>query len=188
MECSGSPRADKCLQEAGQLGMLAAFISASQQTMFDIVLYQPEIPSNTGNIMRVAANTGCRLHLVRPMGFHLDDRALKRAGMDYREIANVTEHACWEDLAAAMAGRRMFALSTHARGVYAEQKFRAGDVFIFGPETRGLPAGILELFPAGRRLRLPMQAATRSLNLANCVSIVIYEAWRQNEFASAGGM
>ncbi len=138
--------------------------------------------------MRVAANTGCRLHLVRPMGFHLDDRALKRAGMDYREIANVTEHACWEDLAAAMAGRRMFALSTHARGVYAEQKFRAGDVFIFGPETRGLPAGILELFPAGRRLRLPMQAATRSLNLANCVSIVIYEAWRQNEFASAGGM
>ena len=154
--------------------------------MFDIVLYQPEIPPNTGNIMRIAANTGCRLHLVRPMGFQLNDRVLKRAGMDYREIASVTEHACWEDLVSAMSGRRMFALSTHGTGVYAEQKFRIGDVFVFGPETRGLPPGILDLFPLERRLRLPMNAASRSLNLANCVAVVIYEAWRQNGFALTG--
>ena len=153
--------------------------------MFDIVLYQPEIPPNTGNIMRIAANTGCRLHLIRPMGFQLNDRALKRAGMDYREIASVSEHACWEDLITAMSGRRMFALSTRAKGVYAEQKFNPMDVFVFGPETRGLPSAIMESFPVDRRLCLPMHQASRSLNLANCVAIVIYEAWRQNGFVSA---
>ena len=154
--------------------------------MFDIVLYQPEIPTNTGNIMRIAANTGCRLHLIRPMGFQLNDRALKRAGMDYREIASVTEHACWEDLVSAMSGRRIFALSTHGTSIYTEQKFSDGDVFVFGPETRGLPTGVLDLFPAERRLRLPMQTASRSLNLANCVAVVVYEAWRQNGFALTG--
>jgi tRNA (cytidine/uridine-2'-O-)-methyltransferase len=160
---------------------------SSQHTMFDIVLYQPEIPPNTGNIMRIAANTGCRLHLIRPMGFQLNDRALKRAGMDYREIASVTEHACWEDLASAMSGRRMFAMSTHATSIYSEQRFSVRDVFVFGPETRGLPPGIMDFFPVERRLRVPMHAASRSLNLANCVAIVIYEAWRQNDFISTDG-
>jgi tRNA (cytidine/uridine-2'-O-)-methyltransferase len=155
--------------------------------MFDIVLYQPEIPPNTGNIMRIAANTGCRLHLIRPMGFQLNDRELKRAGMDYRELASVTEHACWGDLFSTLSGRRIFALSTRATTAYAEQKFSAGDVFVFGPETRGLPSEILELFPAELRLRLPMCPASRSLNLANCVAVVIYEAWRQNDFATADG-
>ena len=150
--------------------------------MFDIVLYQPEIPPNTGNIMRIAANSGCRLHLIRPLGFQLNDRALKRAGMDYREIASVTEHACWEDFVSAMSGRRMFAMSTRATSVYADQRFISGDVFVFGPETRGLPPSVMNCFPVEMRLRLPMQSASRSLNLANCVAIVIYEAWRQNDF------
>jgi tRNA (cytidine/uridine-2'-O-)-methyltransferase len=153
--------------------------------MFDIVLYQPEIPPNTGNIMRIAANTGCHLHLVRPMGFQLNDRDLKRAGMDYRDLATVTEHACWEDCSAALADRRMFALSTRATGLYSEQQFRAGDVFVFGPETRGLPAEVLEQFPGNLRLKLPMIAASRSLNLSNCVAVMIYEAWRQTGFAPA---
>ena len=153
--------------------------------MFELVLYQPEIPPNTGNIMRVAANTGCRLHLVRPMGFQLNDRALRRAGMDYREIANVTVHGSWEDLTTALSGRRMFALSTRATTNYSRQEFTPGDVFVFGPETRGLPDNVLNQFPAERLLRLPMRADSRSLNLANCVAVVAYEAWRQNGFASA---
>lgn len=151
--------------------------------MFDIVLYQPEIPPNTGNIMRIAANTGCHLHLVRPMGFQLNDRELKRAGMDYRNLARVTEHACWEACASALSDRRMFALSTRAAGIYADRQFQPGDVFVFGPETRGLPAEVLGQFPESRQLRLPMTGASRSVNLSNCVAVMIYEAWRQNRFA-----
>ena len=153
--------------------------------MFEIILYQPEIPPNSGNIIRLAANTGCHLHLVRPMGFQLNDRELKRAGMDYRDLANVTEHACWEDCRAALSNRRMFALSTRAARIYTTQQFFPGDTFVFGPETRGLPSDVLSQFPENQRLRLPMNASSRSLNLAKCVAITIYEAWRQNEFASS---
>lgn len=155
--------------------------------LFDIVLYQPEIPPNTGNIMRIAANTGCRLHLVRPMGFRLDDRELRRAGMDYRDLANVTQHACWEDCAAALSDRRMFALSTRAATGYSSPRFQAQDAFLFGPETRGLPDEVLNQFPLERRLKLPMQAASRSLNLSNCVAVMVYEAWRQTGFAQTPG-
>ncbi|MSQ51987.1 MAG: tRNA (cytidine(34)-2'-O)-methyltransferase [Betaproteobacteria bacterium] len=152
--------------------------------MFEIILYQPEIPPNAGNIIRLAANTGCHLHLVRPMGFQLNDRELKRAGMDYRDLTNVTEHACWEDCKMALSDRRMFALSTRAARVYTTQQFHPGDAFVFGPETRGLPSEVLSQFPENLRLRLPMNAANRSLNLANCVAVTIYEAWRQNAFGS----
>jgi tRNA (cytidine/uridine-2'-O-)-methyltransferase len=151
--------------------------------MFHIVLYQPEIPPNTGNIIRIAANTGCRLHLVRPMGFQLGDRELKRAGMDYRDLAHVTEHACWKDCSTALASQRMFALSTRANRTYTTQTFQSGDTFVFGPETRGLPDEVMQQFPDERRLRLPMQAENRSLNLSNSVAVMIYEAWRQNGFA-----
>ena len=151
--------------------------------MFQIVLYQPEIPPNTGNIIRISANTGCRLHLVRPMGFQLGDRELKRAGMDYRDLANVTEHACWEDCVTALASARIFALSTRASRTYSTENFQSGDAFVFGPETRGLPEEVLQKFPEERRLRLPMQAENRSLNLSNSVAVMIYEAWRQNGFA-----
>jgi len=151
--------------------------------MFHIVLYQPEIPPNTGNIIRISANTGCHLHLVRPMGFQLGDRELKRAGMDYRDLADVTEHACWENCVTALAPARMFALSTRASRTYSTQHFQTGDAFVFGPETRGLPDEVLQKFPEERRLRLPMHAENRSLNLSNSVAVMIYEAWRQNGFA-----
>ena len=150
--------------------------------MFDIILYQPEIPPNTGNIMRLASNTGCHLHLVRPLGLQLNDRELKRAGMDYRDLARVTEHACWEDCKAALSNRRMFALSTRATRVYSTQQFLLGDAFLFGPETRGLPTEVLDQFPEELRLRIPMDGASRSLNLANCVAVTVYEAWRQCGF------
>ncbi len=152
--------------------------------MFDIVLYQPEIPPNTGNIMRLAANTGCHLHLVRPLGFQLNDRTLKRAGMDYRDIANISEHACWEECRSALAGKRLFALTTRARTSYASAAFAKGDAFLFGPETRGLPLPLLDTFDEEMRLRLPMRPGSRSLNLANSVAVVVYEAWRQNGFSA----
>ena len=153
--------------------------------MFDIILYQPEIPPNTGNIIRIAANTGCRLHLIKPLGFHLNDRTLRRAGMDYRELANVSIHERWEDLLATIPGCRAFALTTRAQTRYTEPEFRPGDAFVFGAETRGLPDELLDTFPKERRLLLPMRPASRSLNLANSVAVVVYEAWRQNGFASA---
>jgi tRNA (cytidine/uridine-2'-O-)-methyltransferase len=150
--------------------------------MFDIVLYQPEIAPNTGNIIRLAANTGCRLHVVRPLGFRMNERALKRAGLDYHELAHVTQHAGWEDCCAVLRERRMFALTTRATRLYSVERFTAGDVFVFGPETRGLPEALLAQMPAERRLRIPMRPGNRSLNLANAVAIVVYEAWRQQDF------
>lgn len=147
--------------------------------MFEIVLYEPEIPPNTGNIMRLAANTGCRLRLVRPLGFSLTDKMLARAGMDYRAGVDYTLHEDWQACLAALAGRRLFAITTRGEQRYDRVTYAAGDVFVFGPETRGLPAEILKEFAPDTRLRLPMQAASRSLNLANAVAVVVYEAWRQ---------
>lgn len=150
--------------------------------MFDIVLYQPEIPPNTGNIIRLCANTGARLHLVKPLGFTLEDRQLKRAGLDYHEFAQLQVHEDWQACVAALAGRRLFALTTKASRSYATIDFEVGDVFVFGPETRGLPPEILDQFAAENRLRLPMLPHSRSLNLGNSAAVLIYEAWRQHGF------
>ena len=153
--------------------------------MFDIVLYQPEIPPNTGNILRLCANTGCRLHLIEPLGFQLTDRALERAGLDYGDIAAARLHRDWDAARAHFAGRRVFAFSTRARARYARIGFAAGDAFLFGPETRGLPDGLLQEIGEARSLRLPMRPGSRSLNLSNAVAVVVFEAWRQIGFRGA---
>ncbi|WP_407353631.1 tRNA (cytidine(34)-2'-O)-methyltransferase [Luteimonas sp. R10] len=153
--------------------------------MFDIILYQPEIPPNTGNVIRLCANTGARLHLVAPLGFDLDDRNLRRAGLDYHEYARLQVH---DSLAAALAAirpPRLFALSTRNSRRYDTVRYAAGDAFLFGPETRGLPADVLASVPPDQRLRLPMRPDNRSLNLSNCVAVVVFEAWRQSEFPGA---
>ena len=150
--------------------------------MFNVVLYEPEIPPNTGNIIRLCANTGATLHLVEPLGFELDEPKLKRAGLDYREFADIKVHPSLGQCLSQLGEVRVFAFSTRGRTPYASTSFRAGDAFLFGPETRGLPQEILELFPDEQRLRLPMQPGSRSLNLSNTVAVVIYEAWRQLAF------
>ncbi|MEN9501868.1 MAG: hypothetical protein RI964_1153 [Pseudomonadota bacterium] len=150
--------------------------------MFDIALYQPEIPPNTGNIMRLCANTGCRLHLIHPLGFSLDEKQVRRAGMDYRDLAVVQEHDSFAAFNVAMQGRRVFALSTKARSTYAETAFQIGDVLLFGPETRGLPEALLLSLPDELKLRVPMLPDSRSLNLSNTVAVVVYEALRQCSF------
>jgi tRNA (cytidine/uridine-2'-O-)-methyltransferase len=150
--------------------------------MFDIVLVHPEIPPNTGNVIRLAANTGARLHLVEPLGFSLEDRQLKRAGLDYHDLALVKVHPDWTACRAAFSGKRIFAFTTKAKSSYAESHFREGDVFVFGPETAGLPDAILAEFSPGTRLKLPMREGNRSLNLSNTVAVVVYEAWRQQGF------
>ena len=151
--------------------------------MFSLILYQPEIPPNTGNIIRLCANTGVALHLVEPLGFELDEPRLKRAGLDYSEFADVLTHAnlgaCLENLGQP----RVFALSTRGESAYTETEFAAGDAFLFGPETRGLPQEVLDSLPAAQRLRIPMQQGSRSLNLSNAAAVVVYEAWRQLGFA-----
>ena len=151
--------------------------------MFELILFQPEIPPNTGNIIRVCANTGTTLHLVHPLGFELDDRRMRRAGLDYHEFAAVQEHASLEACLHALGERRVFALSTRGRRNYAEVSYAAGDVFLFGPETRGLPQATLDALPPDQRLRIPMKPDNRSLNLSNSVAVVLYEAWRQLDFA-----
>jgi tRNA (cytidine/uridine-2'-O-)-methyltransferase len=153
--------------------------------VFDIVLYEPEIPPNTGNAVRLAANAGARLHLVRPLGFTLRDRQLARAGLDYGDFSGVTLHPDWNACRRHFAARRMFAVSTRGMTGYDAPAYRPRDVFVFGPETRGLPAAVLEEFEPANRLRIPMRAGNRSLNLSNAVAIVIYEAWRQNRFAES---
>ena len=151
--------------------------------MFHLVLFQPEIPPNTGNIIRLCANTGAILHLVEPLGFALEDKQLKRAGLDYHEYATLKVHRDWAACLAALEGRRMFALSTRGSRPYQEVEYREGDVFVFGPETRGLPQELLETFPPEQRIRLPMLPHSRSLNLSNSAAVITYEAWRQNGFA-----
>ena len=150
--------------------------------MFNIVLVHPEIPPNTGNVIRLAANTGSRLHLVEPLGFTLDDRQLKRAGLDYHDLSHIEVHKDWASCKAALAERRLFALTTRGTRRYAEIEFRFGDALVFGAETNGLPPPLLEEFPPPMRLRLPMLAGNRSLNLSNAVAVVVFEAWRQVGF------
>jgi tRNA (cytidine/uridine-2'-O-)-methyltransferase len=150
--------------------------------MFHCVLYEPEIPPNTGNIIRLCANTGAQLHLIHPLGFTLDDSKLRRAGLDYHEWARLRQHASLEDFYLAEQPARVFACSTKGRVGYAEPRYQPGDVFLFGPESRGLPAGVLEAMPAERIVRIPMVPGNRSLNLSNAVAVVLYEAWRQQNF------
>lgn len=152
--------------------------------MLNIVLYEPEIPPNTGNIIRLCANTGCTLHLVKPLGFELDDKQLRRAGLDYREYADVRE---WDNLGTLLDEfnrDRVFAITTKGLINHTEVKFEAGDILMFGPETRGMPDAILGLMAGNRKLRIPMLQNSRSLNLSNAASIVVYEAWRQLGFQS----
>jgi tRNA (cytidine/uridine-2'-O-)-methyltransferase len=153
--------------------------------MFNIVLVEPEIPPNTGNVIRLAANTGCRLHLVEPLGFSMDDKHMRRAGLDYHEYADLLRHASWDAFLAECRPdpQRMFALTTHAtRGVH-DVAFAPGDWLVFGSETRGLAPELRESFAQPQRLRLPMRAGQRSLNLSNAVAVTVFEAWRQNGFA-----
>jgi tRNA (cytidine/uridine-2'-O-)-methyltransferase len=151
---------------------------------FNIVLYEPEIPPNTGNVMRLAANTGALLHLVEPLGFDLDDTRMRRAGLDYREFADVRLHPDLDTCLAETGRDRVFALSTRGSRLYADARFQEGDVLMFGPETRGLPQKLLDELGQERVLRLPMQPVSRSLNMANSVSVVLYEAWRQIGFVN----
>jgi tRNA (cytidine/uridine-2'-O-)-methyltransferase len=153
--------------------------------MFDVVLVHPEIPPNTGNVIRLCANTGARLHLVEPLGFSIDDKQLKRAGLDYHEFADMRVHVSWDACTAALAGRRTFALSRRAACRYDEVTFAEGDVFVFGGETRGLPDALYEAFRPEHRLRLPMRPGNRSLNLSNAVAVVVFEAWRQQGYPGA---
>ena len=150
--------------------------------MFHIVLFEPEIPGNTGNIIRLAANTGCRLHLVKPLGFSLDEKSVRRSGLDYHELAEVAVHESWQEVRATLRDANWYAFTTKAGQIYTSAHFQAGDVLVFGPETRGLPTPVLDEFDAGRRLKLPMRTGNRSLNLSNAVSVAVYEAWRQNGF------
>lgn len=161
-------------------------MTRGNQSMFDVILYQPEIPPNTGNIIRLCANTGAGLHLIEPMGFALDDAKLRRAGLDYREYARVRVYHSLNACLAAIAPTRLFALSTRGGNSYAQVRFADGDAFLFGPETRGLPPPVLDALPPSQRLRVPMQPGNRSLNLSNAAAVVLYEAWRQFGFAGAG--
>ncbi|HED18689.1 MAG TPA: tRNA (uridine(34)/cytosine(34)/5-carboxymethylaminomethyluridine(34)-2'-O)-methyltransferase TrmL [Gammaproteobacteria bacterium] len=154
--------------------------------MFNIVLYQPEIPPNTGNIIRLCANTGSQLHLIRPLGFELEDKKLRRAGLDYREWASVVEHDTFENFCEQIQPKRIWAVSTRGKRVYSDVQYQPQDTFLFGPETRGLPQTLLENLGQERVIRLPMVAESRSLNLSNSAAVLVYEAWRQQGF-SAGG-
>ncbi|HPY40770.1 MAG TPA: tRNA (cytidine(34)-2'-O)-methyltransferase [Thiolinea sp.] len=151
--------------------------------MFHVALFEPEIPQNTGNIMRLCANTGCHLHLIHPLGFSLDEKQVRRAGMDYRDLAIVQEHESFAAFNKAMLGKRVFACSTKAQTSYADTQFQEDDVLLFGPETRGLPEILLLSLPEDLKLRIPMLPDSRSLNLSNTVAVVVYEALRQQNFA-----
>jgi tRNA (cytidine/uridine-2'-O-)-methyltransferase len=150
--------------------------------MFHVVLFEPEIPPNTGNIIRLCANTGAQLHIIHPAGFKLDDAKLRRAGLDYHEYATVREWNHLAEFSATVKPLRMFACSTKGAKAFTEVHFAAGDAFLFGPESRGLPAALLNTLPAEHILRIPMLPDRRSLNLSNAVAVIVYEAWRQNSF------
>lgn len=150
--------------------------------MFQVVLYEPEIPPNTGNIIRLCANTGCQLHLIKPLGFTLEDKQLRRAGLDYHEWANVNIHENFSAFLKAIKPSRLFACSTKGKQLYSDITFQMGDAFLFGPETRGLPLDILREFDSSKILRIPMTPNSRSLNLSNAAAVIIYEAWRQLGF------
>lgn len=153
--------------------------------MFDIALYEPEIAPNTGNIIRLCANCGANLHLIEPLGFDLEEKKVRRAGLDYHDLARVTRHANYAVFIDAMAGRRIFACTTKATQYHTQATFAPGDVLLFGPETRGLPQDLIQSLSDTQRLRIPMQPDARSLNLSNAVAIIGYEAWRQLGFEGA---
>lgn len=153
--------------------------------MLHVILYRPEIPPNTGNAIRLCANTGAALHLIRPLGFELDDTRLRRAGLDYHEYARVAVHDTLDACLAALGMPRVFAFTTRGHVAHVEARFAAGDALLFGCETAGLPAQVLDALPPERRLRLPMRADSRSLNLSNTVAVAVYEAWRQLGFIGA---
>lgn len=153
--------------------------------MFAVVLYQPEIPPNTGNIIRLCANTGAELHLVEPLGFDITDKSLRRAGLDYHEYARVVRHPDWPACKAALVGRRLFAMTTKGQASPYTTALQENDVFVFGRETSGLPPKIFAEFPEAHRLRLPMQAGQRSLNLSNAAAVTVFEAWRQAGFTGS---
>ncbi len=155
----------------------------SQVNMFSLILYEPEIPPNTGNIIRLCANTGVGLHLVEPLGFELDEPRLKRAGLDYAEFASVRTHASLEACLSFLDNPRVFALSTRGKTRYDQVNYADGDALLMGPETRGLPQAILDALPAEQTIRLPMRKHSRSLNLSNATAVIVYEAWRQLGFA-----
>jgi tRNA (cytidine/uridine-2'-O-)-methyltransferase len=154
--------------------------------MLHVVLHEPEIPPNTGNIIRLCANSGARLHLVGPLGFRLDERAVRRAGLDYRELADVTVHRNLEACFEALGGPRWFAFTTRGAATHDSASYQAGDALLFGAETRGLPQAVLDACPTERRLRIPMLGGARSMNLSNAVAVAVYEAWRQLGFDGAG--
>ena len=166
-------------------GIENARLAANAIAMFHVVLIEPEIPPNTGNVIRLCANSGAQLHLVHPLGFEMDDAKLRRAGLDYREWAQVREHADFDAFVRTVAPRRLLACSTKGSLGHHEFAFAAGDALIFGPESRGLDEAFLARIPAGQLLRIPMVPGSRSLNLSNAVAVVVYEAWRQHGFAGA---
>jgi tRNA (cytidine/uridine-2'-O-)-methyltransferase len=163
---------------------LLAHYRTEDNKVFHVVLVEPEIPPNTGNIIRLCANTGAQLHLVEPLGFPLDDARMRRAGLDYHEYAKMQVHRNWDAFIAAESPdpARMFALTTHGSTPFASIEFRPGDVFVFGSETRGLAPELRDSFPSSQRIRLPMRPDNRSLNLSNAVAVVVFEAWRQNGY------
>ncbi|WP_028864067.1 tRNA (uridine(34)/cytosine(34)/5-carboxymethylaminomethyluridine(34)-2'-O)-methyltransferase TrmL [Psychromonas aquimarina] len=153
--------------------------------MIEVALFEPEIPPNTGNIIRLCANTGCVLHLIEPLGFDLDDKKVRRAGLDYHEMTHVHRHKNYQAFLNATAGKRIFACTTKTTTFHSNAAFQSGDILLFGPETRGLPAEILDALPLEQKLRIPMKAESRSMNLSNAVSVFVYEAWRQLDFDGA---
>ena len=153
--------------------------------MFNIALYEPRIAPNTGNIIRLVANNGCFLHLIEPLGFDLEEKKLRRAGLDYADLARVSRHANYQAFTEAVAGQRIFAITTHGRRCYSDVQYQPGDVLLFGSETSGLPDDLRNSFAPEQRLRIPMQATSRSLNLSNAVALVSYEAWRQQGFVGS---
>ena len=161
-------------------------VSNLSPALFELVLYQPEIPPNTGNIIRLSANTGCRLHLVQPLGFSLRDKHLKRAGLDYHAAVEIALHDDWSSCRTSLPNRRWFAITTRGGRQYDEPSYRAGDVFVFGSETAGLPESIMAEFPPETRIRIPMLEGSRTLNLSNAAAVVVYEAWRQLGFTGGG--
>jgi tRNA (cytidine/uridine-2'-O-)-methyltransferase len=156
--------------------------------MIQVVLFEPEIPPNTGNVIRLCANTGAALHLVKPLGFRLDDKSLRRSGLDYHDLASVKVHADFDACLAELGGARLFAVETGGRHCYSRIEFRAGDALLFGPETRGLPRAVLDGVGHERSLYIPMRAHSRSINLGNAVALVAYEAWRQAGFNGAAAV
>jgi tRNA (cytidine/uridine-2'-O-)-methyltransferase len=155
--------------------------------MFNVVLFEPEIPPNTGNAIRLCANSGATLHLVKPLGFSLDDKKLQRSGLDYHDLASVKVHSSFEACIDELGGARLLAMETGGRRCYSDFEYRAGDAFLFGPESRGLPDAVLDRVGRNSSLFIPMRAPSRSINLSNAVALVVYEAWRQIGFAGASG-